>query len=84
MGSRLAAGELVQIAIEEPRPIYARIKIVSCLELAGESRVISTEPLGFRVKALFQFPSEEQTREMEAFCEELAAELGLRRPVSKA
>ena len=69
----LPVGELVEFILSDPRLFYVRGQVVACQDFNSESRVISTDPLPYRVKVLFVFESENEKDEFHAFCEELAA-----------
>ncbi|MGZ3698844.1 MAG: hypothetical protein ACXWPM_09695 [Bdellovibrionota bacterium] len=73
--NQLPIGQALSLTMEDPKRFYVRGHVISCQTVIMDRRVISEENYQYRVGIVFDFQSSEESDAVQAYCEELYAEI---------
>ncbi len=75
----LMVGDEVALTLEDPKQFYIKARIVSCQEFDVNSKVLAQNTFSYRIGMQFKFESEAERAEVRAYCDQITAELFVRK-----
>lgn len=70
----LELGTELALTIQAPKPFFVRARVVACSEVSFESRIITDNPLRYRVGLTFEFRSSSESIAVSEYVEQMMRE----------